>query len=144
MVESRHQAISRARVAAATSSPGGFEPVRPARCAIALAISGGLRYVGKRWNNETNTSSEPAYTLADAGVRYTTGPWRFSLSVSNLFNKHYYSAELVDDKDKTSFTLHCETKEEVKDFTQYDKVTDVMDVSVAELLKHVALSKLPQ
>ncbi len=57
-----------------------------------LAISGGLRYVGKRWNNEANTSSEPAYTLADAGVRYTTGPWRFSLSVSNLFNKHYYSA----------------------------------------------------
>ncbi|SEL61751.1 iron complex outermembrane recepter protein [Roseateles sp. YR242] len=60
--------------------------------ATGLGVSGGVRYVGKRWNNETNTSSQPAYTLADASVRYTTGPWRFSLSVSNLFNKHYYSA----------------------------------------------------
>jgi iron complex outermembrane receptor protein len=56
-----------------------------------LSIGGGLRYVGKRWNDETNTSSEPAYTLADAAVRYDTGPWRFALNVTNLFDKQYYS-----------------------------------------------------
>ncbi|MDH0864411.1 TonB-dependent siderophore receptor [Mitsuaria sp. GD03876] len=57
-----------------------------------LGFGGGLRYVGKRWNNEANTSSEPAYTLVDASVRYVTGPWRFALSGSNLFDKKYYAS----------------------------------------------------
>lgn len=57
-----------------------------------LGFGAGLRYVGKRWNNEANTSSQPDYTLVDASVRYVTGPWRFSLSGSNLFDKRYYSA----------------------------------------------------
>jgi iron complex outermembrane receptor protein len=56
-----------------------------------LSLGGGLRYVGKRWNDEGNTSSEPAYALVDAAVRYDTGPWRFALNIANLFDKHYYS-----------------------------------------------------
>jgi iron complex outermembrane receptor protein len=56
-----------------------------------LSFGGGLRYVGKRWNDEGNTSSEPAYALVDAAVRYDTGPWRFALNIANLFDKHYYS-----------------------------------------------------
>lgn len=57
-----------------------------------LGFGGGVRYVGKRFNDEGNTSSEPAYTLVDASVRYATGPWRFALSGSNLFDKKYYAS----------------------------------------------------
>jgi len=54
-----------------------------------VSIGGGLRHVGKRWDNGQNTESQPAYTLADAAVRYDNGPWRFALNVSNLFDKEY-------------------------------------------------------
>ncbi|KQU66160.1 hypothetical protein ASE08_06805 [Rhizobacter sp. Root16D2] len=54
-----------------------------------VSIGGGLRHVGKRWDNGENTESQPAYTLADAAVRYDNGPWRFALNVSNLFDKEY-------------------------------------------------------
>lgn len=53
----------------------------------------GLRHLGKRWNDVANTSSEPAYTLADAALTYDSGPWRAALNVSNLFDKHYYSGQ---------------------------------------------------
>lgn len=56
-----------------------------------LGFGAGLRHVGKRWNDEANTSSEPAYTLVDAAVRYDTGAWRLALNVTNLFDKQYYS-----------------------------------------------------
>ncbi|SDO10291.1 iron complex outermembrane recepter protein [Rhodoferax sp. OV413] len=56
-----------------------------------LSFGAGLRHVGKRWNDAANTGSEPAYTLADAAVRFDTGPWRLALNVSNLFDKQYYS-----------------------------------------------------
>lgn len=29
--------------------------------------------------------------MADAAIRYDTGPWRFALNVSNLFDKEYLS-----------------------------------------------------
>ena len=56
-----------------------------------VSVAGGLRYIGKRWNDGANSSSEPAYTLADAAVRYENGPWRLALNVSNLFDKQYIS-----------------------------------------------------
>jgi iron complex outermembrane receptor protein len=56
-----------------------------------VSVGGGLRYVGQRWNDGANTSSEPGYTLADAAVRYDIGPWRFALNVSNLSDKAYLS-----------------------------------------------------
>jgi iron complex outermembrane recepter protein len=54
-------------------------------------LGGGLRHIGKRWNDEANTSSEGAYTLFDAAVHYDQGPWRVALNVTNLFDKRYYS-----------------------------------------------------
>jgi iron complex outermembrane receptor protein len=56
-----------------------------------VSVGGGLRYVGKRWDNGENTESQPPYTLADAAVRYDNGPWRFALNVTNLFDKAYLS-----------------------------------------------------
>lgn len=56
-----------------------------------LSVGGGVRYVGKRWNDAANTSSEPGYTLADLALRYDTGPWRFAVNVNNLFDRRYYS-----------------------------------------------------
>ena len=56
-----------------------------------VSVAGGLRYIGKRWDNGENTESQPAYTLADAAVRYDNGPWRFALNVTNLFDKQYLS-----------------------------------------------------
>jgi iron complex outermembrane receptor protein len=52
-----------------------------------VSIGSGLRHVGKRWDNGENTESQPAYTLVDAAVRHDTGPWRFALNVTNLFDK---------------------------------------------------------
>ncbi|MDQ0045309.1 TonB-dependent siderophore receptor [Variovorax boronicumulans] len=56
-----------------------------------LGFGGGVRYVGSRPNDEHNTSFEPSVTLADASVHYERGPWRFALSVSNLFDRKYLS-----------------------------------------------------
>lgn len=56
-----------------------------------LGVGGGVRYIGKRWNDEHNSTAEPGVALADATVHYETGPWRLALNVSNLFNKQYYS-----------------------------------------------------
>ncbi|HSW05078.1 TonB-dependent siderophore receptor [Aquabacterium sp.] len=56
-----------------------------------LGVGGGVRYVGKRWNDEANTSSEPAYALVDTAVHYDTGRWRVALHITNLFDRHYYA-----------------------------------------------------
>lgn len=56
-----------------------------------LSVGGGLRYTGKRYNNGANTSFENGYTVADAAIRYDSGPWRLALNVSNLFDKAYLS-----------------------------------------------------
>lgn len=56
-----------------------------------LSVGGGLRYTGKRYNDGANSSFEKGYTVADAAIRYDTGPWRFALNVSNLFDKDYLS-----------------------------------------------------
>lgn len=56
-----------------------------------LGFGGGVRYIGKRQNDEHNTSYERGVTVADAAVHYETGPWRLALNVTNLFNKKYFS-----------------------------------------------------
>lgn len=65
----------------------------PVEALRGISIGGGMRYIGKRWNDIANTSSEPAYTLFDAAVRYDTGPWRFALNVTNLFDRSYYAGK---------------------------------------------------
>lgn len=54
-----------------------------------IGFGGGLRYIGRRWNEVANTSAEGGVALLDATVHYTTGPWRLSLSASNLANRKY-------------------------------------------------------
>lgn len=54
-------------------------------------MGGGVRYIGRRQNDEHNTSSEPGVALADAVVHYEKGPWRLALNATNLFNRDYYS-----------------------------------------------------
>lgn len=54
-----------------------------------FSIGGGVRHVGKRYDDALNTSSTPSFTLVDAGVRYEQGPWRYALNVTNLFDRTY-------------------------------------------------------
>jgi iron complex outermembrane receptor protein len=56
-----------------------------------IGFGGGVRYIGKRQNDETNSSAERGVTLFDAVVSYERGPWRFALNVTNLANKKYNS-----------------------------------------------------
>jgi iron complex outermembrane receptor protein len=54
-----------------------------------LGFGGGVRYIGKRQNDEHNTTFERGVTLFDASAHYERGPWRFALNVSNLADKKY-------------------------------------------------------
>jgi iron complex outermembrane receptor protein len=56
-----------------------------------FGIGGGVRYVGRVYNNEENTSTTPSFTLFDAMLRYDHGPWRFLINANNIFNEKYYS-----------------------------------------------------
>ena len=60
-----------------------------------LSLSGGAYYTGKKYNNALNTDVVPAYTLFDAGLRYTTRvggyPTTFNLMVQNIADKVYWS-----------------------------------------------------
>ncbi|MFS2205903.1 TonB-dependent siderophore receptor [Variovorax sp. Varisp36] len=56
-----------------------------------LGFGGGVRYIGKRQNDEHNTTYERGVTLLDAAAHYERGPWRFALNISNLANKQYNS-----------------------------------------------------
>jgi len=57
-----------------------------------FGIGGGVRYVGRVFNDAENTSTTPSFTLFDAVVRYDHGPWRFFINANNIFNEKYYSA----------------------------------------------------
>jgi len=60
-----------------------------------LTVSGGAFYTGKKFYNETNTATVPAYTLLDAGARYASkiGGYDTTLNftVQNIANKIYWS-----------------------------------------------------
>lgn len=56
-----------------------------------FAIGGGVRFIGRIFNDEANTSTTPSFTLFDATLRYDKGPWLFSINASNIFNKKYIS-----------------------------------------------------
>jgi iron complex outermembrane receptor protein len=61
-----------------------------------LGIGGGVRYIGRIYNDAENTSTTPAFTLFDATLRYDYGPWLFTINASNIFNNHYISARASD------------------------------------------------
>ncbi|EJO29070.1 TonB-dependent siderophore receptor [Achromobacter marplatensis] len=61
-----------------------------------LSAGAGVRYVGKRYGNASNTIELASYTLVDAALRYDLrtfgGQWRnasVALNVNNLFDKDY-------------------------------------------------------
>ncbi|MBA2658773.1 MAG: TonB-dependent siderophore receptor [Nitrosospira sp.] len=57
-----------------------------------FGIGGGVRYVGRVFNDQENTSTTRSFTLFDAVLRYDHGPWRFFINANNIFNEKYYSA----------------------------------------------------
>lgn len=57
-----------------------------------FSIGGGVRYVGKVFNDQANASITPSFTLFDAVVRYDHGPWQFLVNANNIFNEKYFSA----------------------------------------------------
>ncbi|WP_409288260.1 TonB-dependent siderophore receptor [Pseudomonas sp. KCJK8927] len=61
-----------------------------------LRLGTGVRYVGERAGNATNTFDLPSYTVADAFASYETKldehKVRLQLNVKNLFDKVYYSS----------------------------------------------------
>jgi len=54
-----------------------------------FGLGGGMDYVGRRQNDEANTSAEGVFTLLNVLVRYNYGAWRFTLNVTNLLDKQY-------------------------------------------------------
>ncbi|MDN5753780.1 MAG: TonB-dependent receptor, partial [Nitrosospira sp.] len=57
-----------------------------------FGIGGGVRYVGRVYNDQANTSTTPSFTLFDAFLRYDSGPWRFIVNANNIFDEKYFSA----------------------------------------------------
>ncbi len=57
-----------------------------------FGLGGGVRYVGKTYGDELNTTSVSSFTLYDAAIHYERGPWRLALNVSNLFDRKYFSS----------------------------------------------------
>lgn len=57
-----------------------------------FGLGGGVRYVGKTFNEETNTTTTPSFILFDASLRYEKGPVLFNINASNIFNNHYIAS----------------------------------------------------
>lgn len=59
-----------------------------------LALTGNLRYTGKRYINTVNTATVDGYAILDLGARYTMRlgglPATFRLSVNNVTNKKHW------------------------------------------------------
>ena len=54
----------------------------------ALRVGAGVRYVGET-KPTSGSYSVPSFTLFDAMVSYSTGPWRLALNLTNLADKTY-------------------------------------------------------
>lgn len=57
-----------------------------------FSLSGGVRFVGERFDDWENIYSSPSYTLFDAAIRYETGRWRVQLNSANIFDKRYFAS----------------------------------------------------
>lgn len=67
-----------------------------AEAAPGLSVGAGVRYVGDKFGNSSNTIRMPSYTVFDAALRYDMshlgGMWKnisLSLNANNLFDKDY-------------------------------------------------------
>ena len=54
-----------------------------------FGLGGGVRYVGRTFDDQENTGSTPSYTLFDATLRYEKGPMLFTINAGNIFNNKY-------------------------------------------------------
>jgi len=54
-------------------------------------IGGGARYTGRNYANAVNTVKNAAVTVFDAVMHFSSGHWRYALSVNNIINKQYTS-----------------------------------------------------
>lgn len=55
-----------------------------------LKVGAGVRYVGDTRSQARDTMvTIPSFTLIDAMVSYTAGPWKFALNLTNVANKNY-------------------------------------------------------
>jgi iron complex outermembrane receptor protein len=68
-------------------------------------IGGGVRHVGRVFNDDANTSTTPSFTLFDAVLRYDHGPWQFLINANNIFDEKYYTANNVTPNSGGSFYL---------------------------------------
>ncbi|MGO1073341.1 TonB-dependent siderophore receptor [Lysobacter sp. CA199] len=57
-----------------------------------FGLGGGVRYIGRRWNDEANTSAEGGVALLDASAHYRIGAWRLAINVNNLAQRKYASS----------------------------------------------------
>ena len=58
-------------------------------CRRDTGIGGGVRYVGPRAGDATNSITVPDYTLLDAFARYVWRSTEFQVSATNLLDKTY-------------------------------------------------------
>ena len=63
-----------------------------------FSVGGGVRYTGRTWGNNANTTDIPGYSIADLALRYDFGQRHSSLqgvslalNINNLFDKRYVS-----------------------------------------------------
>ena len=57
-----------------------------------FGLGGGVRYIGRVFNEEDNISTTPSFTLFDATLRYERGPMLFTVNASNIFNNKYIAS----------------------------------------------------
>ena len=73
----------------AVSLGAGWKFMPRARVDAALRYTGEQRYDGDELN--TFNQKMPSYTVVDLKLAYDQADWRFTASVLNLFNEHYFS-----------------------------------------------------
>lgn len=56
---------------------------------LPLEVGGNFRYVGDRFNNNSNTVTLKSYELVDIHASYQKGSARFTARITNLFDKVY-------------------------------------------------------
>jgi iron complex outermembrane receptor protein len=76
-------------------------------------IGGGVRYVGRVFNDQANTSATPSFTLFDAVLRYDHGPWQFLMNANNIFDEQYYTANNVTPSSNTGGSFYLGSRRTV-------------------------------
>jgi len=57
-----------------------------------LGVGGGVRYVGQRYGNTTNTFNLEGVTLFDAALTYSKNGYKASLNIQNIADENYMAS----------------------------------------------------